>query len=340
MNMHELAGLLGLSVYDPVFWMPLLCLGVFLLMVLLGTVFDGFDLGVALLLPFAGEHKDRLVNLLGPWRNINEFWLLFGMVFFLAAFPKAWGFVFSMMYWPLVCIGIGALLRNVSFEFRLRSADSLRRFWMLLFFAGSVMNAFGQGWLLGKLVVGFQAEEGYGLFALLVAFGMLALYMLLGAAWLIMRVDGVLQQEAIGWAKRTVRVAAGGLIAIMTGMGLSNMGIFYKWALIDTFSVVFPAWIVILSAFALIEILLKQAHKSEWLSRLPFLLLILLACISLGGVAYSYFPFLVYDELSLWDSIDSIVTLRYVVWGMVMVLPVLLVYIAWSYGDVFDKLRS
>lgn len=340
--MTELANLLGLSIYDPVFWMPLACMAAFFLLVLMGAILDGFDLGVALLLPFAGEHRDRMVGLLGPWRNVNEFWLLLGVVFFMAVFPKAWAFIFGVLYWPMIAIALGALLRNIAYEFRLRSAGWLRRCWTTLFFTGSLSMVLGQGWVLGKFAVNFQDEPGYELFVLFIALSVVALYALLGALWLVMRVSasqGSLQEMAIKWARRTTRLGATGLFALMAALGFSNTGIFYKWALFDTLGIVLPGWLLMLSLFVMIEILLRHAHKNDWLGRLPFILLLLVIVLVVAGFAYSYFPFLVYDELSLWDSIDSVTTMRLLVGCMAFVLPVMLVYFSWVYGDIFDKLR-
>ncbi|MBK1780279.1 cytochrome d ubiquinol oxidase subunit II [Advenella sp. WQ 585] len=340
--MTELANLLGLSIYDPVFWMPLACMAAFSLLVLMGAILDGFDLGVALLLPFAGEHRNRMMGLLGPWRNINEFWLLLGIVFFMAIFPKAWAFIFTVLYWPMIMIALGVMLRNIAYEFRLRSSGGWRHVWTTMFFVGALCMVLGQGWVLGKFAVNFQEEPGYDFFALFIALCVVALYALLGALWLVMRLSasqGSLQTMAIKWARRTVRLGAAGLFAVMAALGFSNTGIFYKWALFDTLGMVLPGWLLILSLFVLIEILLRHAHKNDWLGRLPFILLLLVIVLAVAGFAYSYFPFLVYDELSLWDSIDSVATLRLLVWGMAFVLPVMLVYFGWVYGDMFDKLR-
>ena len=76
-----LAASLGLNVVDAAFWMPLLCLAIFFVILLLGLLLDGFDLGAALLLPFAQKtERDRVLTMLSPWRDMNEFWLLFGAI--------------------------------------------------------------------------------------------------------------------------------------------------------------------------------------------------------------------------------------------------------------------
>lgn len=74
-----LAASLGLSPDDPSFWMPLVFVGLLLLLMAAGIVLDGFDIGVGLLLQLApSEERGRMMGLLSPWRDANEFWPLLG----------------------------------------------------------------------------------------------------------------------------------------------------------------------------------------------------------------------------------------------------------------------
>ena len=50
--------------------------------------------------------------------------------------------------------------------------------------------------------------------------------MLLGASWLVMRVDGDLQRRAANWARHAIRWTAVGMVAIAVTLGLANAGIF------------------------------------------------------------------------------------------------------------------
>jgi cytochrome d ubiquinol oxidase subunit II len=59
--------------------------------VLAYVVLDGFDLGVGILLPFAGDEAagDRMVASIGPFWDANETWLVLGVGLLLVAFPTA-----------------------------------------------------------------------------------------------------------------------------------------------------------------------------------------------------------------------------------------------------------
>jgi hypothetical protein len=90
--MEMLAASQGLSINDPGFWMPLALMALLFLLMVAGVIFDGFDVGVGILLQFApAEERGRMMALLSPWQDANKFWLLLSIGFFVAAFPFASG---------------------------------------------------------------------------------------------------------------------------------------------------------------------------------------------------------------------------------------------------------
>src|SRR5690606_38388619 len=111
MIVATLVELLGFSAEDPAFWMPLVFMGLLFASVVAAAVLDGFDIGVGCLALVApDELRPRMMSLLSPWRDANEFWLFLGMGVFLAAFPNAWGAVMGQLYLPLTLLGAGVLL--------------------------------------------------------------------------------------------------------------------------------------------------------------------------------------------------------------------------------------
>ncbi|NRF50514.1 cytochrome d ubiquinol oxidase subunit II, partial [Pseudomonas stutzeri] len=197
-----LAASLGVNANDPTFWMPLVFMGLLFLLIAGGIVLDGFDLGVGMLLPLApADQRGRMMTLLSPWRDANEFWPLLGIGLFASAFPLAWGVIFGKLYGPLALMALGLVLRSVSFEFRIRARAELKPRWIFGFWLGSVATAFGQGMILGRIATGYQTDAGYGWFAVLMGLCAVAAYVLLGAAWLVMRVEGDLQRRAARWGR-------------------------------------------------------------------------------------------------------------------------------------------
>src|SRR3546814_14943483 len=84
--------------------------------------------------------------------------------------------------------------------------------------------------ILGRIATGYQTAAGYGWFAVLMGLCAVAAYVLLGAAWLVMRVDGDLQRRAARWGRHAIRWTAVGMVGTAVLLGLANAGIFYKWS--------------------------------------------------------------------------------------------------------------
>jgi cytochrome d ubiquinol oxidase subunit II len=111
------------------------------------VVFDGFDLGVGILLPFVArneEGRQQAIRAIGPVWDGNEVWLLAagGTLFF--AFPLVYASSFSGFYMPLMIVMWLLILRGLSIELRSHAADPLWRgfFDAMLFFASAMLAIF------------------------------------------------------------------------------------------------------------------------------------------------------------------------------------------------------
>ena len=90
-------------------------------------VLEGFDYGVAMLIPFLGRNdKERrvMVNTVGPVWDGNEVWLITAGGATFAAFPAWYATLFSGLYLPLFLVLFGLIIRGVSFEYRSKHPDS------------------------------------------------------------------------------------------------------------------------------------------------------------------------------------------------------------------------
>ena len=177
-------------------------------MVLMGVsmlvyvVSDGYDLGVGMLMHRAtAAEKDMMIASIGPFWDANETWLVLGVGILLVAFPEG--------PWPgagrVVPAGDADADRPDPARRGLRlsrqgARTRTRQTWDRLFFAGSTLAAVSQGWMLGRYVSGFGSGWNYPVFAAAIAVALPMAYVLMGAAWLIMKTEGELQQRAVAWA--------------------------------------------------------------------------------------------------------------------------------------------
>lgn len=182
------------------------------------AMLDGFDLGVGILhLFFPDNHTRRLfLNSIGPVWDGNEVWLLTGGGALFAAFPIIYATVFSAFYIALMLLLFALIFRAVSLEFR-GKVDSAgwRRFWDWSFGLGSLIPALLFGVAFGNIMRGIPLNEDalftgsfIGLlnpFSLLIGLVSVTLFIMHGAGYLLLKVDGVLYDKLkkirmYGWA--------------------------------------------------------------------------------------------------------------------------------------------
>src|SRR5579885_878200 len=91
------------------------------------AVTDGFDLGAAMLLPFAARtDKERriVINTIGPVWEGNQVWLILGAGAIFAAWPMLYAIAFSGFYLAMLLLLAFLILRAVSFTFRSKIENS------------------------------------------------------------------------------------------------------------------------------------------------------------------------------------------------------------------------
>ena len=151
-------------------WLAIVFAGLLGLSILLYVILDGFDLGVGILLPLADDaEKDRMVASIGPFWDANETWLVLGVGILLVAFPIAHGVILTALYIPVAIMLVGLILRGVAFEFRIKAPSERKSAWNAAFFAGSVMTALSQGYMLGLYIMGLEPTVAHVLFGLATA---------------------------------------------------------------------------------------------------------------------------------------------------------------------------
>ncbi len=336
------AALLGLGAKDPVFWMPLVIIAVFFVTLVLGVLLDGFDIGVACLALVApADLRPRMLALLAPWRDANEFWLFLGIGLMAAAFPQVWPATIGKLYVPLSLLALGTLLRSVCFEWRLRAPEPQQALWQFGFSLGALLCAFAHGYLLAEVALSYKTGLPESGFAILMGCCAVASYSLLGATWLIMREPGGIRMRSVAWARSTIRWCAVGVVAISVALDLSNPGVFLKWGDNSNWLAIIIAWGVLLLSFVSTEMYLQRLlNHSYRATAVPYILVLLILLTVLAGLAYSMFPYFVLDELSLWDAAAPVGTLSLVLSAILLVLPIAIIFNLRVYWRVLGQSKK
>jgi len=313
--------------------LPVIFMALMGLAVLLYVVLDGYDLGVGMLLPAANEREQNvMVSSIGPFWDANETWLVLGVGLLLVAFPAANAIVLGALYLPVVAMLIGLMLRGVAFEFRVKAQGWHRELWNWLFWFGSFLATLSQGLMLGYYITGFASGFGYFLFALVVGASLCGGYVLLGATWLIIRTEGELQRKAISWARWGLLWIALGVALVSIATPLVSETVRMKW-----FDFPRTLWLMILplasvAAWLWVWILtgrMKHGQAApEWG---PFAGTVAIYVLSFLGLAYSLFPYLVIDRITIWQAAAHPAALKVMLVGALIVLPFIIGYTVFSY---------
>ena len=328
---------------QPAGWLPLVFLALMGVAMMAYVILDGFDLGVGILLRRAGDSdKDTMIASIGPFWDANETWLVLGVGILLVAFPMAHGVILGELYFPVALMLVGLILRGVAFDFRVKARDDHKHAWNLAFYGGSVLATFAQGLMIGLYIVGFQYGPAQMAFAVFTGLGLLAGYALLGASWLIMKTEGALQLRAITWAQGSMLLFALGVAAVSVATPLVSQQIFDKWFSFPELLLLAPIPAVTAGLFVLTYLILRKlpgllAAGNDAFGWIPFAATVGIFLLAFNGLAYSLFPYLLVDRMTIWQAASAPESLQIILVGVMVVLPTIIGYTVYSYRVFWGK---
>lgn len=319
--------------------LPLAFMAVMGLALLVYVVLDGYDLGVGMLLPWASTtDKDVMVASIGPFWDANETWLVLGVGVLLIAFPMAHGLVLSALYLPVAVMLIGLILRGVAFDFRVKARVEHRATWNTLFALGSLVTTLAQGWMLGAYVTGFSNAPWAQVFAAGIALTLPAAYGMLGVGWLIMKTEGALQQQALGWGRRLWWPMGVALVGISVASPWVSPTVFDKWFALPELFVLLPIPLACGAALLAIRHVLRTPKVVQagygWI---VFAAAVLVFVLAFFGLAYSLYPYIVIDRLTVWQAASATESLVVIAVGVGLTLPVIVAYTVFMYKVFWGK---
>jgi cytochrome d ubiquinol oxidase subunit II len=322
--------------------LPLIFMMLMGIAVLAYVVLDGYDLGVGMLMPAASaDEQSVMVSSIGPFWDANETWLVLGIGILLVAFPLAHGVVLGALYLPVVAMLVGLMFRGVAFELRMKALGWHRELWNWLFWAGSFLASFSQGFMLGRYITGFEPGFGYLAFAAIVGASLCGGYVLLGATWLVVKTEGELQVKALGWSRW-------GLLWVALGVGLVSLATPMVSETVRAKWFDFPRTLALMAlpasclwaGFIVWRSTGRIARREGGRDWQPFAAAVAIFAISFLGLAYSLYPYVVIDKLTIWEAAAHPSSLRVVLIGAAIVLPFIVAYTAISYRVFRGKAKA
>ncbi|WP_367716528.1 cytochrome d ubiquinol oxidase subunit II [Nitratireductor sp. GISD-1A_MAKvit] len=344
------------------------------------AVTDGFDLGTGTLLPFVAKtdiERRVVINAVGPVWEGNQVWLILGGGAIFAAWPPLYAVSFSGFYLAMFAVVFALILRPVAFKYRSkRENPAWRTTWDWALFIGGFVPALIFGVAVGNVLQGvpFRLEndlrifyEGTTLFELLNPFallcGLLSVAMLImhGASWLMIKTEGPV----------AARSRAFGSIAAVATIVIFALGGLWLWAGIDGFRITSAIvtdgpsnplaktvvqaegawldnyaahpWMMIAPALgfagAALALVLFGARRE-----VPTLLASAMSIIGIiSTVGVSMFPFILPSSiapgasLTVWDASSSHLTLFIMLVVTAFFVPLIVAYTSWVYRVLWGK---
>jgi len=306
---------------------------------------EGFDYGVAILLPFLGkDDTDRrvMINTIGPHWDGNEVWLLTAGGATFAAFPNWYATLFSGFYVALLLILLALIARGVAFEFRSKDKNpTWRKVWDWLLFVGSLVPALLWGVAFANLIRGVPIDANMNYtggfwnllnpYALLGGLVTLSAFVLHGALFLNLKAKGETAGRAQRAARRVWPVVAVLAVAFLVASYFAT----------DLYAV-HGVWTWLLAAGAAVALLgaggLLRARRYGWAFGLTGLTIALWTATLFAGL----FPRVMVSSLdaewslTIYNASSTPYTLRVMTIVAAIMVPIVLLYQGWSYW-VFRK---
>lgn len=210
---------------------------------------DGFDLGVAALLPFVAKtdaERRMVINSIGATWEGNQVWFILGGGAIFAAWPFVYAVSFSGFYLAMFLVLAALILRPVGFKYRSKRPDAAwRSRWDWALFVGGFVPALVFGVAVGNVLTGipfrldgdlrsFYEGSLLGLFhpfSLLAGLLSVAMLVLHGASWLTIKIErGAVHDRArrfgqIAAVLSVLLFAIGGLMVARGGIGFRMAGV-------------------------------------------------------------------------------------------------------------------
>jgi len=195
--------------------------------------------------------------------------------------------------------------------------------------------------MLGRYITGFEDGFGYWLFAFVVGASLCGGYVLMGATWLIYKTEGALQQKAVSWTRWGMLWVALGVTLVSLATPLVSATVRDKW-----FDFPRTLWLMLLPA--------ATVAVGAWLWRLtsglkagnlehdlrPFAAAAGIFTLAFLGLAYSIYPYVVIDQLTIWEAAAHPSALKVIFIGAAIVLPFIGFYSILSYRIFRGKAKA
>lgn len=347
---------------------------------------DGFDMGVGALLPFVAKddlERRVVINTVGPVWEGNQVWFVLGGGSIFAAWPPLYAISFSGFYLAMFLILAALIFRPVAFKYRSKRDDPRwRAMWDRALFLSGTVPSLLFGVAVGNVLLGvpfhltddlhavYEAGPFMKFFGLLRPFALLcglvavAMMVMHGAGWLVLKTEGAIQARARDYGSKAAMVVLVGyaLAGIWLAVGIDGYAFVIEpphdgpsnplvsevvrqgswYAAYDT-----RPWIIIAPIMGFVGAAMAMRALRDRRGELSPLMWSQMAIFGMiSSVGLVMFPFILpsntdpNSSLTVWDASSSHLTLFVMLICAVIFLPLILLYTAWVYRVLWGKVTK
>jgi cytochrome d ubiquinol oxidase subunit II len=308
------------------------------------VILDGFTLGTGMLLSFIKPpERDLATSVLLPTWDGNQTWLVLGGASLYGAFPMAFSLILPAFYLPVMLMVIALLFRGVIFEFRAKTMGNIRTIWDWVFAISSLIVTLIQGAILGNFIEGFSLKNGILIpshafisgFSIFTAIGLVIGYCLLGSTRLILKTDDILKYKMVRIAYICAFLIIVCVMITSVWTPFISPDIFHRW-----FHQQHWIYLMILPYISglFLIILFFTLYRGE--DVFPFWCTVILFLCAYLGLIISIFPYIIPFQITLWQGASSDTSLRFLLVGAVIMIPILLLYTGYAYHIFKGKVKN
>jgi len=315
------------------------------------AILDGFDFGAGAWHMFFRKNTSRETALkaIDPTWHGNEVWLVIGGGTLFAGFPVFYGTLFSAMYTPFILFLLFIIFRGISIKFRnMEDMTWWRKLWDWSYSISSIMLAFLLGVVLGNILNGMPLDSNYEYvgrgffeflnpFSILVGVTSLALFMMHGAIYLLLKTEGKLYDRIQGFLK------IGMAFFIVSYIITTAYGLFYLDHLLVVFEENTLLFVVPLLVFLSIANVPRLASKKQY--GWAFIFTSITIALLLVIVAFELYPRLLLSNpdaehsITIYNAAASIKTLKIMMGFVAVGGPLVLLYSYFVYKTFWGKVK-
>ena len=312
---------------------------------------DGYDLGVASLLPFVAKtDKERrlVINSIGPMWEGHQVWLITGGGALFAAWPYVYAISFSGFYLAMFVVLAALILRPVGFKYRSKRPSPVwRTSWDWALFVGGFVPALIFGVALGNVLQGIAMDADHvyrgswlaflNPYALLTGLTTQALFMVHGAIYLGMKTEGRLFARLFLLLKQAM------LVFVLLFVGLTAYTLLSLPHLTDRF--LQEPWLAALPFLAFLSIANVPRLINRKRFKLAFGFSSIAVALLLMVVAVELYPVLLIStldpawSLTVYNAASSEKALRIMLGFAAVGTPLVLGYTFFVYRTFYGKVR-